>query len=539
MDQGRRDVSGTARPRVFLLIGLFLLELVVLAIAYQFFASIECQQTGWGAGCTLLRSLMGRAIVVLAASGLIAVAWPDALRSFLAEADAAPRRLGPPIVHLVGLVLMLVPILRGWGPDLGAHFAAALPFWLAGAIMAVVGGLVWVAPGSAWNRLISHNRYSVALVLLIAAILPDLAEAVRPMWDWTALSGITFAAVEHLLNVISDDVYSDPSLYQIGINSALGGIVVRIGQPCSGVEGFALVTAFVALYGYLFRADLRFPRYWLVVLPLGLLASWILNVLRITALVWIGAHVSPDLAVNGFHSYAGWFLFTLLTLVVIAVVQATPWLHRSNAVARPVLPMRHDPVAAQILPFIAMMLAGILTSTFLIEPALGYPLVALVLLAALWFVWPALRQLPMTPDPLSLALGGVVGIAWVIFAPPATGTLNESLATLGGLGFALWVTFRLLGTAVLVPVVEELFFRGYLLSRLDGPAPWRRWLALGITSAAFALLHGRWFAAAAAGLVFGLLALRRGRVTDAIQAHMTANALIALFALVQSDWTLI
>ncbi|WP_220662370.1 exosortase E/protease, VPEID-CTERM system [Neotabrizicola shimadae] len=524
---------------MFLLAGLFLVELAVLAIAYQFFASIECQQTGWSAGCTLLRSLMGRAIVVLAASGLIAVAWPDALRRFLAEVAAAPRRTWPALLHFVGLVLMFIPILRGWGPELGAHFASALPYWLAGAALAMVGGLAWVAPGSAWHHLIAHNRYSVALVLVLAAILPDLAETVRPLWDWTALSSITFAAVEHLLNLISDEVYSDPALYQIGINSALGGIVVRIGQPCSGVEGFALITAFVALYGYLFRADLRFPRYWLVVLPLGLLASWILNVLRITALVWIGARVSPDLAVNGFHSYAGWFLFTLLTLAVIAVVQATPWLHRTNAIARPGLPMRRDPVAAQILPFIAMMLAGILTSTFLIEPALGYPLVAFVLIAALWFVWPALRQLPLSPDPLSLALGGVVGAAWVIFAPPATGTLNDSLATLGSLGFALWVAFRLLGTAVLVPVVEELFFRGYLLSRLDGPAPWRRWLALGITSATFALLHGRWFAAAAAGLVFGLLALRRGRVTDAIQAHMTANALIALVALARSDWTLI
>lgn len=539
MDKDREYRSGAARSRAIALVALFVAELVVLAIAYQFFATIECRGTGWADSCTLLRSMVGRAVVVFAASGLIAAAWPEAFRRFLQEvAEARPAPWGA-LVHLLGIGLMLAPLLLGWGPDLGQHFAAAAPFWLIGALAATAGGLLWLAPAAAWHRLVSHHRFAVAAVLLLALVLPDLAEAARPLWDWTLLSRLTFSAVQDLLTLLGGEVYADPDLYQIGVNSALGGFVVQIGQPCSGIEGFALISAFVMLYGWLFRADLRFPRYWIVVLPLGLLASWVLNVLRIAALVLIGAHVSPDLAVNGFHSYAGWFLFTLLTIAVIAVVQVTPWLHRGGAAVHRAHPMRSDPVAAQILPFIVMMLGGILSSTVLVQPEFGYPLVALSLIAALWFVWPALRQIRISLDPLALAAGVVVGILWVVLAPAGGTALNESLIALGSVGFALWVAFRLVGTALLVPVVEELFFRGYLLSRLDGPSPWRRGLALAVTSLAFALLHGRWVAAGAAGLVFGLLALRRGRVTDAIQAHAIANLLIALVAMARGDWGLI
>lgn len=539
MEENSERRPETIWSRAAVLSALFLVELVVLAVSYQFFASIECRGTGWTDACTLLRSMVGRAIVVFAASGLIALAWPAAFRQFLAETASWKPAPWVAALHGAGVVLMLAPLALGWGPELGSHFAEAVPFWLGGAVAAGLGGLLWLAPLAAWQRLLSHRGFAVAAVLAGAALLPDLAEAVRPLWDWTLLARLTFGAVQTLLTALGSEVYADPELYQIGVNSALGGFVVRVGQPCSGVEGFALITAFVLLYGWLFRSVLRFPRYWIVVLPLGLLASWVLNVLRITALVLIGAHVSPDLAVNGFHSYAGWLLFTLLTMGVIAVVQVTPWLHRNGVATRPENSVRSDPVAAQILPFIVMMLGGILSSTLLIQPALGYPLVAVSLVVALWFVWPALRHLEVTPDPLALAVGAAIGVLWVALAPAGDTALNDSLLGFGSLAFVLWAGFRLIGTAILVPVVEELFFRGYMLSRLDGPSPWRRGLALAATSLAFALLHGRWIAAGAAGLAFGLLAVRRGRVTDAIQAHAVANLLIALVAMARGDWGLI
>jgi len=65
------------------------------------------------------------------------------------------------------------------------------------------------------------------------------------------------------------------------------------------------------------------------------------------------------------------------------------------------------------------------------------------------------------------------------------------------------------------------------------------WMALIISSAAFGLLHGRWLAAFCAGLIYALLMLRQGRLSDAIAAHMTSNAVIIFWAVWAQQWSLL
>jgi CAAX prenyl protease-like protein len=65
------------------------------------------------------------------------------------------------------------------------------------------------------------------------------------------------------------------------------------------------------------------------------------------------------------------------------------------------------------------------------------------------------------------------------------------------------------------------------------------WLALIVSSAAFAMLHERWLAAFFAGLIYALLMLRRGRLSDAIAAHMASNAVIIAWAVVAQQWSLL
>ena len=114
-----------------------------------------------------------------------------------------------------------------------------------------------------------------------------------------------------------------------------------------------------------------------------------------------------------------------------------------------------------------------------------------------------------------------------------------AVAGLGAGAFVAWAVFRMLGTILFVPMIEEFFFRGYLLARFPADDLRLRWLGLGVTSALFALLHGRWVEAFLAGLVFGRVMLRRGRVSDAVQSHMAANATVALWASATGQWDLI
>jgi exosortase E/protease (VPEID-CTERM system) len=102
-----------------------------------------------------------------------------------------------------------------------------------------------------------------------------------------------------------------------------------------------------------------------------------------------------------------------------------------------------------------------------------------------------------------------------------------------------WILFRVIGTIALVPIIEELFFRGYILERLDrGGLTWKL-AALGLSTGLFAVLHDRWALAAIAGLAYGLLYLRSRNLTDAIVAHATSNLVISVYAVSTSRWWVI
>ncbi len=108
-----------------------------------------------------------------------------------------------------------------------------------------------------------------------------------------------------------------------------------------------------------------------------------------------------------------------------------------------------------------------------------------------------------------------------------------------------WLVLRIIGATVTVPIAEELAFRGFLLRRFISPefeaVSFRAfsWFALLASSVLFGLLHGqRWIAGTIAGLIFALVVTRRGRFGNAVIAHATANALIAVAVLMFHYWDL-
>lgn len=191
----------------------------------------------------------------------------------------------------------------------------------------------------------------------------------------------------------------------------------------------------------------------------------------------------------------------------------------------------------RILPFAVFMIASVAVSATFARPAEGYPVIAAALALALWFVRPALARLHWRLDPVALVAGLTVGLGWVVTAPPPGPEVG--VGTPGASADALWIVVRVLGTVALVPIVEEMFFRGYVQHRIDDGRLFRRVVAVAVSVALFAALHDRWVVAAVAGLVFALVYLRQGRLADAITAHAAANAVVAAMALARGDWGLI
>ena len=516
-------------------------ELGAISLLYHHDFPFNCRAVAPEFFCGFMSKMVLRAMSVLAGFLIFVFARPQTFRPLIHGASGSSRSFGWLTVQVVGAGLIMAPwffMKNSTDPSL---VALGVGLWIAGGGFAVAGTMFSVAAPAAWGEAVRRVGIVLPGVVAAAVFMPEMADLFGGLWKWDLISNATFQIVIFFLQALGMAVVSIPAEMVIGAD----GFIVAVGWQCSGVEGFFLIGLFLLLYFALFRHELRFPWIWLL-LPIGILLSWALNTVRIVVLIWIGAHVSPDLAVNGFHSHAGWLLFSVLSLSLIWFSRLVPWFQKAEAatVAAPVSlpPLLDDRNAAEILPFVVFMASALVASTFSEVPAVYYPLRAMAMLAALLVFQSFYLRLEWRFDPIAAGAGVAIGIVWIIAQDgdvEKQSALGEALAAMPPAFFALWVLSRILGTTLLVPLIEELFFRGYLLRRLDGGGIAMRVVAIATSAGLFAALHDRWLLAAAAGVILSLLVLRRGRLSDAILAHVLANGVVAFWAVATGDWTII
>ncbi len=143
--------------------------------------------------------------------------------------------------------------------------------------------------------------------------------------------------------------------------------------------------------------------------------------------------------------------------------------------------------------------------------------------------------------------GVVVFLLWIVLdGPPfVIGEATAGFVPLSDEGRLLVgvAAARAAGSALVVPVTEELFWRSWVMRWVQHP----RFLAveprqvglraLLISSAVFALEHRLWFAGLLAGLVYGEIYRRTGNLWCAILAHAVTNGLLAGYVLVTGSWS--
>ena len=299
--------------------------------------------------------------------------------------------------------------------------------------------------------------------------------------------------------------------------------------------------AFCAGWLWFFRREFHFPQALLVV-PVGVLLVFLLNALRIAVLVVIGDAGYERIAAVGFHSQAGWIGFNLAAFGVAIIARRNPWIsriERSRATT--------NPTAAYLMPLLVILATGMLTHALSAGFELLYPLRFAAALAALWFYRRSYRDIDWRCSWRAPLVGSAVFIAWAGLAHFLSGPEQEPQALMqlsAPLG-ATWIACRLLAAVLTVPVAEELAYRGFLLRRLTAPQFETvafadvRWPALALSALAFGITHGAmWFPGILAGLAFGALAMKTGRLGEAVVAHGTSNALLALYVLLFDQWQL-
>ena len=146
----------------------------------------------------------------------------------------------------------------------------------------------------------------------------------------------------------------------------------------------------------------------------------------------------------------------------------------------------------------------------------------------------------------AVAVGIVVLLLWI--------SLNASWMQIGtSAGFNptgvdgridwLLVACRIVGAAVIVPLMEELFWRSFLMRWLErhdflNVYPASVGLkAIVVTALLFGIEHNLWLAGIVAGLAYSAVYMRSGNLWSAVLAHATTNGLLGVWILATANWT--
>ncbi len=443
-------------------------------------------------------------------------------------------------------------------------FVAVAVAWHLIAVAAMLTLFATFAPAAVWIGVLRKSG-GLPLFAIVPAAAAVAAIKLSQML-WVPAAELTFRFVNLILKPVLPGLVSDPAARVLGTSR----FAVQIAEVCSGLEGVGLMLAFCAAWLWFFRREYRFPRA-LVVIPLGVIAVFLLNAVRIAVLILIGDAGYERVAVVGFHSQAGWIAFNLAAFGVAILAHTNPLLSRVAAERRARRMQAADaagagaaaggaaqvsprpraadgnPTAAYLMPLLAILAAGMIARSLSGDFELWYPLRFAAALAVLWIYRRSYAAMDFAFSWRGPVTGVLVFAVWMASAAwlGASGAEPAALNALSPGLRGAWIGCRLLAAVVTVPLAEELAYRGYLLRRLtttqfeSAPFSAARWPALAVSAVAFGIVHGQlWIAGTVAGFAYGALAMRTNKLGEAVAAHTTTNALIAVEVLLFHHWEL-
>ena len=214
--------------------------------------------------------------------------------------------------------------------------------------------------------------------------------------------------------------------------------------------------------------------------------------------------------------------------------------------------------AARIIPFAAFMVLLVARGevpadgSWGIDPRWIYGVTVLVVGGLLAWFWREYGELvaQTRPSLSETAIGVGVGIVvfglWIHLDAPwmTIGSPSASFLPLDARGQLVWplVAVRWIGAALIVPVMEELFWRSFLMRWIQSPqfesvVPQRVALkAVLLSTFVFTLAHTLWLAAIIAGLAYAWLYVRTGKLWVPVIAHAVTNGALGVWVVMTGNW---
>jgi exosortase E/protease (VPEID-CTERM system) len=521
---------------------LLLIQLLILNLCFDSI-SLRAQDGWWARAVEKAQILPQLAIVMFTATFIFggSALWSEIERigSIAASNHSWWKWYVAELALFIGFVPLTAVVFEGQFEVANGALWHSL-WWLL--VLAIIGASCCVVlPPQAWLTLIQRQWFLILGAVSIGGLAWGAGQATDELW--IPLGKSTLWLVSEFLNLLTADVVLGPGEFVIGTSR----FSVEIAAACSGYEGIGLASIFVGTYLWWRRTDLRWPNAWLL-LPMAIGLIWLCNGLRLAGLILIGSWGWREIALGGFHSQAGWLAFNAVALGLVVASQHSRFF--SVNVFREPSARSASTTGAYLMPLLALVATLMVTSAMSSGFDWLYPLRVVAVAGVVAYYISHYRQLDWTWSWTAVGLGGVAFLLWMALEPaaPPSSQQHPIAAGLAGIstgGAALWLFFRVIGSILAVPLAEELAFRGYLMRRLlsadfsEVPPTRFSWFALAISSALFGALHpGRWLAGTLAGAIFGLALYRRGNVLDAVLAHATTNALIAVYVLSTGSWSL-
>ncbi|MBV8129804.1 MAG: exosortase E/protease, VPEID-CTERM system [Planctomycetaceae bacterium] len=483
---------------------------------------------------------VGFDVVAVGVVVMLLVQWPRLQGAWQCLPDRLQnhpwsRYLFVHLAGLAGLVLLSGPLLEG-RPRSTVSVVALTICWMGLGLLSLLAWLDCFLPHREWLPLL--RRWPWILPAGMAAGLGVLGAGRLAQLLWKPLGVSTLWLVCCILKLFSEDVVYLPAEWIIGTRA----FDVEIAPACSGYEGMGLMLVLMGAFLLISRRTLRFPRaLWL--LPLGCLLAYLANAVRIAALILLGTHVSEDIALGGFHSRAGVLLFLAVGFGLIGLSLRSPLFSAADRQGE--ADVDSTASEAYLCPFMALVGITLVTGAFSSGFDPLYPLGLIVTCGLLWRYRKYYDDLCWTFAPQAVAIGVTVFALWIALEPWKSGkTPPTAPVPLAGAEAVAWVIARALGSVSVTPLVEELAFRGYLTRRLMAadfksiPQGTFSWPSFLVSSSLFGILHDRWIAGIIAGMFYALALYGRRKLSDAVLAHATTNALIAAHVLASGKWLL-
>ncbi len=210
---------------------------------------------------------------------------------------------------------------------------------------------------------------------------------------------------------------------------------------------------------------------------------------------------------------------------------------------------RH-PAAVYVAPFVTYLVFLMVEQAGVASVFVLYPIKTLAVSAVL--VWGWRRMHDDLRERRGLLFGALVGIlALGIWIGPELLKITGTDFTVGGFNptlldaprSTLAIIFRIAGAVLVVPIMEELFWRGWMIRWLvkpdfrSVPLGTFTWESFGVTVLMFGIEHNTlWHVGMITGVLYNWILYRTRSLWACIVAHAVTNLLLAIYILVTGKW---